>query len=33
MTAFLEPGEAEWLRSAFTSENEPLINHELSADD
>ena len=32
MTAFLEPREAEWLRSAFTSENEPLINHELSAD-
>ena len=32
MTAFLEPSEAEWLRSAFTSKNEPLIDYELSAD-
>jgi hypothetical protein len=32
MTAFLEPGEAEKLRSAFTNENEPLVNRELSAD-
>jgi dienelactone hydrolase len=31
MTAFLEPSEAAWLRSAFTSENEPLVNYELSA--
>ena len=32
MTAFLEPSEAEWLRSAFTSKNEPFIDYELSAD-
>jgi dienelactone hydrolase len=32
MTAFLEPREAEWLRSAFTDENEPLVNYELSPD-
>ncbi len=32
MTAFLEPSEAEWLRSAFTNEQEPLVDRELSAD-
>lgn len=32
MTAFLEPSEATWLRNAFTTENEPLVNPELSAD-
>jgi dienelactone hydrolase len=32
MTAFLEPSEAECLRSAFANENGPLVNHELSAD-
>jgi dipeptidyl aminopeptidase/acylaminoacyl peptidase len=32
MTAFLEPGEGEWLRNAFTNENGSLINYELSAD-
>jgi hypothetical protein len=32
MTAFLEPSEAAWLRSAFINENEPPVNHELSAD-
>ena len=32
MTAFLQPGEAEWLRNAFTSESETPINCELSLD-
>jgi hypothetical protein len=32
MTAFLQPSEAEMLRSAFTNGNEPLVDYELSAD-
>lgn len=32
MTAFLEPDEADRLRSAFTSENENLVDCELSSD-
>ena len=32
MTTFLGPSEAEWLRSAFTNEQEPLVDRELSAD-
>ena len=32
MTAFLEPREAEWLRSAFTNEKEPVRGHELAAE-
>jgi dienelactone hydrolase len=32
MTAFLEPSEAERLRSTFTNEKELLVDYELSAD-
>ena len=32
MTAFLEPTEAEWLRSAFATESGHLIDHDLSVD-
>ena len=32
MTSFLEPGEAEWFRSAFANRGGHLQNHSLSAD-
>jgi len=32
MTAFLEPAEAEWFRSAFANKSAPLVSHDLSAD-
>ena len=32
MTAFLEPTEAEWLRSAFPAESGDLVDHDLSVD-
>lgn len=32
MTAFLEPSEAEWLRSAFAAEGGLLVDHDLSVD-
>ena len=32
MTSFLEPGEAEWFRSAFANGSRHLDNHGLSAD-
>jgi hypothetical protein len=32
LTAWLEPGEAEWLRSAFANEGGHLDGHDLSAD-
>ena len=32
ITTFLEPSEAERLRSAFSNENEPLVDFDLSAD-
>ncbi|HKY52800.1 MAG TPA: hypothetical protein VJM08_00780 [Anaerolineales bacterium] len=30
MTAFLEPGEAEWFRSVFANKNDQLVSHDLS---